>query len=254
MEATQIINIHEALKKSIAFLADNDPDFAEEKNFVGFNKPDSYFGHKMSGIEKLSFDEATKAYKLLRKYSGQLGDIDVDIISMKFDSINEREYYLAIWGEDRPAIPTRAVRKARAEGWILKVIVNGQRPILLFPYDPVLKDKVKAIKDARFEGQGKSWSIPDSLENRSKLEEIFNVSLDYLPEYIPTVDPVGTRIGHFNGIEVKVFPVGDKTAIVSPYNPDFINKKIASERDKAKFAFSNKLSLKDFLSLVDKYR
>ena len=74
----QYQQIHEALKA----LALVDMDYAQEQNGVGFNGVDSLFGHSLAEAENLTFNQASAAYKMLRKYKNQLSEYNINYVSI----------------------------------------------------------------------------------------------------------------------------------------------------------------------------
>lgn len=72
-------NVLDALRH----LAWGDDDRASEKNHQGFNKVDTDFGHDLSLKESLTLKQAIAAYKMLKKYTGQLQSVGIDYSSFE---------------------------------------------------------------------------------------------------------------------------------------------------------------------------
>lgn len=62
----------EAILEGLRILAGYDMDFARDENGIGFNKADSYIGHRLAGCASLTAKQAVLGQKLCNKYRRQL--------------------------------------------------------------------------------------------------------------------------------------------------------------------------------------
>ncbi len=109
------------LYDALQILAAQDPDRAEELNGIGFNSYDGTMGHDLASLPESVWTPAQtyKVWNLLRKYKGQLARAGID-----YDTI--------------PIPP-----KANGEGKGSMEVRSGE-VLVIFPYDAMLKDDLKA--------------------------------------------------------------------------------------------------------------
>lgn len=145
------------LHRCASILAGNDPDMAREKNNVGFNKFDGEFGHVLANapFDQWTWKMVTAAYKLLRKYHGQLASagINFDRIQNPNDPIVFTVAYIEEFN--------RQARKA----WAIAHAPRPEQPARTAPPIPV--EDVPVALDVWFDGitartynpDGREWQI-----------------------------------------------------------------------------------------------
>jgi SWI/SNF-related matrix-associated actin-dependent regulator 1 of chromatin subfamily A len=67
----------DAARRALARLANDDPDMAQAKNDIGFNRFDGRIGHSLNAMGTWNQSQAKLARKVLRKYRNQLGLVAV---------------------------------------------------------------------------------------------------------------------------------------------------------------------------------
>ncbi|MFZ5852274.1 MAG: DEAD/DEAH box helicase [Actinomycetota bacterium] len=113
-------------------------DGAHSEDGVGFNGQDTAFGRALAAAPAQAWTpgNARAAWRLLRKYRGQLADRGID-----YDAITEPA------GQE----DTREVR------WVAQ---EAGAFVLRFSYDPALVAAVRRLRGARWDPAGKAWRVP----------------------------------------------------------------------------------------------
>ena len=132
------MNALHTLHEAVRVLAIQDYDGAVVKNDVGFNAFDSPRGAALAAIPESAWTPAQKysAWKMLRKYRGQLASAGIDY--------------------DQLPVPV-APKQER----VVK-LKNGRQDYLeiVFPYNAEIVNAVRALPSRRFDPVSKSWSVP----------------------------------------------------------------------------------------------
>lgn len=149
----------EILKRAIDFLAER-CDGASSRDHMGFNGGDAYMGHVLADkpYEQWSSKMKYIAYRMLRKYKGQLaiGGIDYDAIPPVED-------------------PKEVARKRQIEidkRKFKRVEVDGNNFIVSFTYDPTLVEAVKKLPARKYDKANKRWIVPNIAENVEALSSL----------------------------------------------------------------------------------
>ena len=155
------------LKEAIDFLAAR-CDGATSKDHQGFNGGDAYMGHILAQkpYENWSPKMRYIAYKMLKKYRGQLakGGFDLDQIPV----------------QEKPSDKTIS-KQTRAEKK-KAVQIEGHDLVFSFPYDPMLVDAIKQLPGRKWDGQKKVWRVPipklaENLEGISKFVQNYGFDI-----------------------------------------------------------------------------
>ena len=138
----------EIIQKAIASLA-KVCDHAFSEDGKGFNGRDAEFGHSLAEqIEAgrtLSPNQLNAAFKMLQTYRKQLQGMGIDL----------PESFSAT-----TAIATQPkIEKPKPIG---KISLQGKAIIVTFPYSPETVAKVKSVKGAKWNPDGKFWQFPFS--------------------------------------------------------------------------------------------
>lgn len=124
------------ISEALRGLAGQDPDRASEENGVGFNKPDSAFGHSLAAIPPEAWlpGMAWQAWEMLRKYArSQLGTTLEAWDAIEPEMVLDDRGFARRWaGAVRPNLTV-------ADG---KIVVS-------FPYDPALIESLKGAVGSR---------------------------------------------------------------------------------------------------------
>lgn len=138
----------EIIQKAVVSLA-SVCDHAFSEDGKGFNGRDAEFGHSLAGqIEagrSLSPNQLNAAFKMLQTYRKQLQNMGIELPE-SFNAIT--------------AIATEVkTEKPKSNG---KISLQGKAIIVTFPYSPETVAKVKSIKGAKWNPDGKFWQFPFS--------------------------------------------------------------------------------------------
>jgi SNF2 family DNA or RNA helicase len=138
----------EIIQKAIASLA-NVCDHAIAEDGRGYNGRDAEFGHSLAEqIEagrNLSPNQLNAAFKMLQTYRKQLQNMGIEL----------PESFSAT-----TAIATEVkAEKPKSNG---KISLQGKAIIVTFPYSPETVAKVKSVKGAKWNPDGKFWQFPFS--------------------------------------------------------------------------------------------
>jgi SNF2 family DNA or RNA helicase len=138
----------EIIQKAIASLA-NVCDHAFSEDGKGFNGRDAEFGHSLAEqIEtgrSLSPNQLNAAFKMLQTYRKQLQNMSIELPESFSATI---------------AIATEVkIEKPKLNG---KISLQGKAIIVTFPYSPETVAKVKSVKGAKWNPDGKFWQFPFS--------------------------------------------------------------------------------------------
>lgn len=149
----------EILKRAIDFLAER-CDGASSRDHMGFNGGDAYMGHVLADKPYEQWSNKMKyiAYRMLRKYKGQLaiGGIDYDAIPPVED-------------------PKEVARKRQIEKdkrKFKRVEVDGDNFIVRFTYDPTLVEAIKRLPARKYDKANKRWIVPNIAENVEALSNL----------------------------------------------------------------------------------
>ena len=136
----------EIIQKAIASLA-NVCDHAFSEDGRGYNGRDAEFGHSLAEqIESgrsLSPNQLNAAFRMLQTYTKQLHKMGVDL----------PESFTATVATEVKA------EKPKLNG---KISLQGKAIIVTFPYSPETVAKVKSVKGAKWNPDGKFWQFPFS--------------------------------------------------------------------------------------------
>ncbi len=181
------------LEKVIQYLA-GVCDYAEQADGQGFNKPDSFFGHRLARtpFEFWTAEEYERAYTMVRKYQRQYSIKYVDIPKPEFTQ-EDRNRKLISRGE------YEAKRlKEKQEEYNLRtygveyrrnVKLEKGKYIIAFDYDPKLVEAVKKIPGVRFNWDKKTWEVKANTNNLEQFTEFINVNeMDITPEVQDEID------------------------------------------------------------------
>ena len=116
-------------------------DGAVDLDGMGFNGVDSPFGKKLARMPVWTPRQARAAWKMLRKYTGQLAAYGIE-----YAAIPEPP---AVDNAQQPLAPRRIVFNA-----------EGKCLVVSFPYDGALVSAVKALPRRKFDGATKTWTVP----------------------------------------------------------------------------------------------
>ena len=135
----------EVIQRAIASLA-KVCDHAFSEDGKGFNGRDAEFGHSLAeqveAGRNLSPNQLSAAFKMLQTYRKQLQNMGIDLP----ESFNVTT-----------AIATQPkIEKPKPKG---KISLQGKAIIVTFPYSPETVAKVKTIKGAKWNGEGKFWQF-----------------------------------------------------------------------------------------------
>jgi SWI/SNF-related matrix-associated actin-dependent regulator 1 of chromatin subfamily A len=133
------------LRAALAALVAEDPDHAGVQNRRGFNGGDSEFGHSLHRQQSWSGRQAFAAYRMLRKYHGQLIALGVDV-----EKIPEPKVMLEPHGPGGTAPAPRQV----------SFISESARFRVTFTYSGPLVAAIKRVDGRRFDIESKSWLVP----------------------------------------------------------------------------------------------
>lgn len=129
-------------------------DGAQANDGAGFNAFDSPFGHALAEVvdagRALSGKQQRAAYRLVRKYRGQLAAAGID-----FDEIADP----VVEDAKRAAEPSPGFAQRAQSSGLSASCVSG-RIAVKSPFK--LKDLLKSIPGRRWDPKGKTWTYPES--------------------------------------------------------------------------------------------
>ena len=170
---------YQQIQEALISLASVDMDYAQERNGVGFNGVDSSFGHNLAEAENLTFNQASAAYKMLRKYKNQLSEYSIDYSSIsepieeiqidEEDNGNNIENYLSeiSWSDPKEVFTKNGKKNVQ----------NSEIPSKWWDYWKSHKEEIKSkgiscSKNQYGEWQLAKWSDVESEIEKFKLEDI----------------------------------------------------------------------------------
>jgi len=148
------------LYRSVLILA-GQCDGAHSRDNTGFNRYDAALGHSLAAVsfESWTPGQTRAAWKMLRKYRGQLANAGID-----YDAIPEP-----------PKPPDRiSIEKPRSQPASVNqktVSIDTNQILIRFPYDPGLVEAVKEIPGRKWEPERKVWTVPITTGALAKLKE-----------------------------------------------------------------------------------
>jgi len=90
------MSMYAPIHQAIRALAGMDPDFAQQQNGVGFNKPDTTMGHTLAALPELCDRDAYIAYHLLRKYARQLSNYGISFDQLPVPLEPPNDFFMTI--------------------------------------------------------------------------------------------------------------------------------------------------------------
>jgi SNF2 family DNA or RNA helicase len=161
----------EILKEAIDFIAAR-CDGASSRDHRGFNGGDAYMGHVLADkpYEQWSSKMKYIAYRMLRKYKGQLmaGGIDYDAIPPVEDP--------------KEAAIKKQIERDKKK--FKRVEIEGNNFIISFTYDPTLVEAVKKLPVRKYDGAHKRWIVPNIAENVEPLGNLIQGFAFEIDEYV----------------------------------------------------------------------
>lgn len=135
------------LHAAMAYLAER-CDYAHELDGAGFNAYDAMLGHRLAERDPglWTYRDASTAWKMLRKYRGQLEGGGHDLSGIPEPDV-----------EHDPEWKAQAEESAKRR---LILAEDGEHIFLKFPYDQDMVGKVRALPDRKWNPDDKAWMVP----------------------------------------------------------------------------------------------
>lgn len=134
-------------------------DYASSKDGAGFDKTDSGFGHSVIKQAKWSKKQIRHSAKLVIKYRGQLGGVDIEKIN-ELISVLDQE------------IELEEQKKKTDMKVLLLTEKNGVKKLaIVTPYDKATIETIKTFEGRRWNQEQMRWEIP--MMNLEKVKKTF---------------------------------------------------------------------------------